>query len=232
MDHQLFAEKLREVTLLYVEDDPDVRAHISEFLRRYTSGVLTASSAEEALELYRQRRPDILLLDINLPGINGIALATMIRREDRRTRIVISTAYTDKAFLLTAVELHLTRYLVKPITSEELVDALLKAVEELRERDRVDLGKGCYYDRDAKRVVCNGVAVPLRRKEMQLLEFFIRHPDRVLSYEVLQYEVWQDDPMSKDALRAQIRNIRKKTHPGIIRNHSAVGYRLYDGESM
>jgi len=74
--------------------------------------------------------------------------------------------------------------------------------------------------------------VTLRRKEMQLLEFFIAHAERTLSYEALQYEVWTDSVMTKDAVRAQIRNLRKKSHSGLIKNISAIGYRLYAKENI
>lgn len=231
IDHHLFASKLKDLTLLYIEDDPGIQVHLAEFLGRYTSRLHLAPSAEEGLKLYEEKAPNIILLDINLPGMNGIDLAQTIRQKDRQTRIIISTAYTDKAFLLKAVELELTRYLVKPITSEELVDAFSKAADEYAQLNNtkfVDLGAGYHYDPEQKILLHGDREVTLRRKEMELLEFFISNAGRTLSYEVLHYEVWGQTPMSKDAIRAQIRNIRKKSHRGIIQNISAIGYRLYE----
>ena len=150
------------------------------------------------------------------------------------TRIIISTAYTDKAFLLTAVELELTRYLVKPVTSMELMEALSKAADEyegVKVFQEVNLGEGFGYDPERKVLLKEGKAVTLRRKEMQLLEFFITNAHSTLSYDALQYEIWPDSFMSKDAVRAQIRNLRKKSHPQIIKNISAIGYRLYEKEN-
>jgi len=153
---------------------------------------------------------------------------------DQETRIIISTAYTDKEFLLTAVELGLTRYLVKPITGTELIDAFSKAASEYiegRETVLIHLGEGYYYNRERKVLLFRDKEVPLRRKEMDLLEFFIENRGRILSYDVLQYEVWDTTALSKDAIRSQIRNIRKKSHPDIIQNISAIGYRLYEEET-
>jgi len=123
MNHKDFAKKMNPYTLLYVEDDAEVREHIAEFLRRYYKSVYESDSAEEGLKLYEQYQPDILLLDINLGGMSGVELATLIRQKDEKIRIVISTAYTNKEFMLQAIELGLTRYLVKPLTNEDLVKA-------------------------------------------------------------------------------------------------------------
>lgn len=231
MDHYLFASKMKDLTLLYIEDDLEIQRSLGEFLERYTLNLYLAKSAEEGILLYKEINPDIILLDINLPGKSGIDFARELRKTDHGTRIIISTAYTDNAFLLTAVELELTRYLVKPVTSMELIEALSKAANEyegMRIPQEIDLGEGFYYAPERKALFQEGKEVTLRRKEMQLLEFFIAHAHHTLSYETLQYEIWTDSLMSKDAVRAQIRNLRKKSHPHIIKNISAIGYRLYE----
>lgn len=235
MDHHLFATKIKDLTLLYIEDDVEIQGYLSEFLRRYTSNLHLAQSAEEGKVLYEKIDPDVILLDINLPGKSGIDFARELRKHDQSTRIIISTAYTDKAFLLTAIELNLTRYLVKPVTSAELMDALSKASDECLSQNvskKIDLGEGFSYDDVRKVLLHKSEVVTLRRKEMQLLEFFIAHAGHTLSYEALQYEVWVEDSMTKDAVRAQVRNLRKKSHPLLIKNISAIGYRLYEKEKV
>ena len=235
MDHYLFASKIKDMTLLYIEDDSEIQNYLAEFLERYTPNLHLAQSAEEGKELYEKIKPNIILLDINLPGKSGIDFARELRTHDKNTRIVISTAYTDKDFLLTAIELELTRYLVKPVTSIDLMEALSKAADEFSPTAssiNIDLGEGFTYHTVRKVLLQADEVVTLRRKEMQLLDFFIAHSDRTLSYEELQYKVWTDSPMTKDAIRAQIRNLRKKTHPLLIRNITAIGYKLYDGGNI
>lgn len=233
MDHYLFASKMKNLTLLYIEDDIEVQKCLGEFLDRYTSNLYLAQSAEKGKALYAEVSPDIILLDINLPGKSGIDFAKELRKMDHTTRIIISTAYTDNEFLLTAVELDLTRYLVKPVTSMELMEALGKAADEyaaMKVSHDIDLGKGFSYSYERKVLLQKGEEVILRRKEMELLEYFIDNTHLTLSYEALQYEIWPDSLMSKDAVRAQIRNLRKKSHSKIIKNINAIGYRLYEKE--
>jgi two-component system response regulator VanR len=214
--------------LLYVEDETAVREELGEFLGRFFTDMRALGSAEEALEALQTETFDIALLDLNLPGMDGLSLAERIRGEDRDIRIIMMTAYTDRPFLLKAVELELTRYLVKPVTGEELLEALQKAAQELQTRfpKLVELGEGFRYDQERKCLLNGGTEVTLRRKEMELLEFFLAHPARTLTYEVIQYEIWPEAPMTRDAVRAQIKNLRKKTYPGIIQSVSGIGYRL------
>lgn len=218
-------------TLLYVEDDQHVRQYFSEFLSRYCKTLYQCESAEEALALYQEHRPDIILLDINLPGINGIDFASVIREQDETTRILISTAYTDNAFLLKAVELQLTRYLVKPITSTELFSALEKCLDEIEtltgKLHHIVLGEGFVYDRKSKLLKRHGQKIDLRKKEVELLEFFLDRPGETVSYEILESAVWNDEVMSKDAIRSQIKNLRHKTYNALIENVTGIGYRIH-----
>ncbi len=235
MNHHSLLEKLQPLHLLYVEDDIEVRSQIYEFLKRYFSSVEETSSAEEAMFLFGQKKPDIMLIDINLPGENGLSFAQNIRREHHDVRIIVSTAYTDKEFLLTAIELELTRYLIKPVTGAKLLEALEKASDEYalicKKEHLVDLGMGFYYNRKQRVLRKEKRELSLRPKEMQLLEYFIQHDAEIIAYDILEYNIWKEDIMSRDAIRSQIRNLRKKTHSKIIENISGIGYRLYQKES-
>ncbi len=226
MDHKSFAQKMQSYTILYVEDDEKIRDSITEFLSRYCKKVYACDNSEEGLELYHTYKPDILLLDINLPGMSGIDLATLIRQNDTKTRILISTAYTNKEFMLKAIELQLTRYLVKPVTSKELFSAFEKCLDELQSGDDIDLGEGYRYSKKHSGIMYGNKSVLLRKKEAELLEFFITHEDEVVRYELLEYCIWGDEVMTRDAIRSQIRNIRKKIGINLFENISGIGYKF------
>lgn len=226
MNYKDFAQKMNPYTLLYVEDDADVREHIVEFLKRYFKTIYECDSAEEGLKIYEASAPDILLLDINLGGMSGVELATLIRQKDQKTRIVISTAYTTKEFMLQAIELNLTRYLVKPLTNEDLVKAFEKCWYELSDASTVPLGEGYTYNRKMAHITKGNKKIPLRHKELEILEYFIAHEGEVVRYEWLEAHIWKDELMSRDAIRSQIRNLRKKLESDMIENISGVGYRF------
>ena len=226
MNHQDFAKKMHPYTILYVEDDPQVRAYISEFLGRYCKKIYACESSEEGLNIYNQHQPDILMLDINLPGQNGIEFATQIRQHDKKTRILISTAYTNQEFMVKAIELDLTRYLVKPVTSDELVLALNKCLNELESDERIELSAGYSYHPKISSIIHNKEITLLRKKEAEILEFFIAHQGEVVRYEILEDDIWNNSVMTRDAIRSQIRNLRKKIGSKHFENITGVGYRF------
>lgn len=226
MNHKSFAQKVASYTVLYIEDDAEVRQLISEFLRRYCKEVYACDSAEEGLGLYEKHQPDILLLDINLGGMSGIEFAKKVRQKDKNTRILISTAYSNKEFLLEAIELNLTRYLIKPLIHDDLVNAFEKCWSELEGEDTLELGEGYFYKRSHALIVHENQETALRKKEVELLEYFLEHENEVVRYEQLEVEVWLDEVMTRDAIRSQIRNIRKKTPSKLFENISGLGYKF------
>jgi len=226
MNHKTFAKKMSNYTLLYVEDDLEVRGHIVEFLKRYFKKVYESGSAEEGFEIYEKYQPNIVLLDINLGGMSGIELATLIRKDDQKVRILISTAYTNKEFMLQAIELSLTRYLVKPITSDELVKALEKCWFEIEDDVSIELGNGYSYNRNLAVILKENREIALRHKEVELLEYMIEYEGHMLRYEQLEEGVWKNEVMTLDAIRSQIRNLRKKLEVDVIENISGLGYKF------
>jgi len=217
---------MQTYSILYVEDDHEIRHYITSFLKHYCKVIYSCDSAEEGLELYKKYQPDILLLDINLSGMSGVELATLIRQKDTKTRILISTAYTNKEFMLQAIELGLTRYLVKPMTNDDLVTALEKCWRELENKHNIHLGKGYIYNKHLTHIKYGNKEIPLRHKEVKLLELFLDHEGEVVRYEMLEQNIWRDEPMTRDAIRSQIRNIRQKISINIFENISGLGYRF------
>ena len=232
MDKKELINKMKYCTVLYVEDELNVRKHIVEYLNRYFKKIYVSDNVEDALDLYKIYKPNIVLLDINLPGMNGIDFAILIRKSDSKTRIIMTTAYTNKEFMIQAIELDLTRYLVKPVTGEDLFSATQKAIFELEKNSYlpsiINLGEGFVYQHTEKNILNtkDKSIIVLRKKEIQLLEFFINKNNKTVTYEVIETQIWPDDIMTEDAIRSQIRNIRNKTYSKILKNISGVGYKL------
>jgi len=179
-------------------------------------------------ELINKMKEYTVLYIEDEPGMNGIDFATLIRTTDSDTRIIMTTAYTNKEFMLQAVELDLTRYLVKPVTGTDLFSALEKAMIELKNSTitSINLGEGYIYQLDEKNILKNKRVITLRKKEIDLLEFFINKKNQTITYEVIETQIWPNDVMTEDAIRSQIRNIRNKTYSKIFKNISGVGYKF------
>lgn len=226
MNHKKFAQQIENYKIVYIEDDSCAREYISEFLGHYCKNVYSYENAEDGLDAYAKYSPQILLLDINLPGMSGIELATYVREIDRKTRILLLTGYTDSELMVKAVELDISRYLIKPATNANLLLALEKCIKELEVENIINLGGGYIYSKKLSSIISNSERIILRKKEVELLDFFIEHKDEVLFYDILEQQLWKNEIMSRDAIRSQIRNLRKKIPNTCIENIPGLGYRF------
>ncbi|MFA9372791.1 MAG: response regulator transcription factor [Poseidonibacter sp.] len=221
-------KKLQNLTILYAEDEEGIRENIADSLGYYVKEVYQASNGAEAFDIYEEKKPDIILSDIHMPILNGIDFVKKVRLTNRTIPIVMITAHTDKEYLLEAVELHMEKYIVKPIELEELLDVLEKciAVMDINNKTKLDVDEDYLYDYDKKELKYKNELILLNKKEMLFFEVLISNQNRVVPYEELQDKVWGDDIMTDSALRSLVRNLRKKLPSDIIFNLSGVGYRF------
>lgn len=223
-----FFDKIKNMTILYAEDELGIRKNIADSLSYYCKEVLEAGDGQEAYEIYKEKEPDIILSDIHMPNVNGIEFVKKVRKDNRDIPIVMITAHTDKEYLLEAVELHMEKYIVKPVDIDELFETLEKCVEVLDSNKKVSIkvNTDYIYDYDAKELKFKNETVVLNKKEMLFLEVLISNQNRVVNYDELQDKVWGDDVMTDSALRSLVRNLRKKLPSDLIFNLSGVGYKL------
>ena len=117
--------------ILFVEDEKAIRENYITYLKTFFAEVFEAEDGVKAYELYKLKKPDIMIVDINIPKLNGLELLERIRENDYTTKAIMLTAHTDKSFLLKATTLKLTKYLVKPVNRKDLKDALELVIDEL-----------------------------------------------------------------------------------------------------
>jgi DNA-binding response OmpR family regulator len=214
------------LTLLYVEDDEIIRQNAVEYLSSYFKEVFQAEDGRIALEIYKNKKPNIIISDIKMPKLNGLEMAKEIRKNDKETPIIIATAFTDTDYLLEAVELQLIKYITKPISSKKLKEALKLVWEHLHLNNIVKLSTTSFYDNFNKTLFIDEVVIKLTTRERQLLDLLAKNHHRVVNYEEIENILWYDDSMSKDALRALVRTLRIKLQGDYIENVSGFGYRL------
>jgi len=102
-------------TILFVEDEPEVRFELKRFLQRYSSNVITADNGEEGLKLFKKHNPDIVISDIKMPKMNGIDMAKAIKKLVPNQTIIFTTAHSDNSYFLEAIEMQVDGYILKPV---------------------------------------------------------------------------------------------------------------------
>lgn len=224
---------MNDLTLLYAEDEIETRKNYANYLKRLFKEVYVVSNGQEALNVYNEKKPNIMLLDINMPFINGLELTKKIRQEDKNTRVIILTAHLEQDKLLFAAELNLTKYLPKPTTRTQLKDALKEAViqykELLDEKEILEIKKDLIWNINTKKLTLDNKDIKLTKYEILLLELLCLQKDRIFSIEEISYKLWDDiDDLENSATKIKdiIKRLRKKLPLDTIENIYGVGYKL------
>ena len=218
----------KNIKILYVEDDEIARENGIEYLQNFFEQIYEASDAIKALQLYEKYQPDIIITDIQMPKLNGLEFVKRIRQKDKKTQIIIITAFCDKDYLLKAIELGLVKYLVKPVCEKEFEEALFLCVNSLQEDNSniIKLDDNSYFDTFNKNLVIKNEIIKLRTKEILFLELLIKNKNRYVSYEEIENYVWSDSVMTKDALKTLVKNLKTKIPKDLIMNLTNSGYKI------
>jgi len=214
--------------ILVVEDEDIARENCVEFLEEYFKNIYEATNALDALKLYEKIKPHIIISDIQMPKLNGLEFISKVREKDDNTQIIILTAFCDKEYLLRAVELQLVKYLIKPINEKELEKALKSACENLNKEESniIPLDNNLKFDMYNLTLVQDDDIVKLRTKEIDFLYLLLLNKNRYVKYQEIENFVWNDEVMTKDALKTLVKNLKKKIPKELISNLTGTGYKI------
>jgi DNA-binding response OmpR family regulator len=221
-------QALKSLTILYIEDEPLIRQNAVEYLSRYCKNVLEAKDGKEGYAAYKEHSPDLIISDIKMPKLSGLELATKIRQSNKHIPIILATEHTETEYLLKAIELHLIKYIIKPITADKLHEALALACNILK-NDSVHiilLNDTIKYDTLNKTLIQDNTPLNITYNEIIFFDFLIKNRQRTITYKEIENLIWSYEGMSMDALRSLVRGLRKKLSGDFIKNVSGVGYRI------
>jgi DNA-binding response OmpR family regulator len=221
--------------LLYIEDDIDIQTIYAEQLKTLVPTLYFAKDGEEGFERYLELKPHIILLDINMPKMDGLTLAKRIREIDRHVKIIITTSYSEQEKLLQAIELYLIKYIIKPIEPHILEEAITKAIEEIREEQGEQrqklflLDSETVWDQKEEKLLKNNQEIKLTKNERRLLSLLSSDKSKVFTFfEIFNHLSYDDFDKEYDAnqIRALVKLVRKKIPKDAIINIYGEGYRF------
>ncbi|MBI2939983.1 MAG: response regulator transcription factor [Chloroflexi bacterium] len=234
------------VTILIVDDETNLRETVGYNLRREGHQVLQAADGPAALGAVERESPDLIILDVMLPGMDGFEICRRVRQRSN-VPILMLTAKDSEIDRVVGLELGADDYVVKPFSMRELtarVRAMLRrsqlAVTAAASWERAEPGTrlevdGLSIDLLRRRIVCRGEPVHLKPKEFDLLAYLAAHPGRVFTREVLLENVWGYDYAGDTrTVDVHIRSLREKLGesadtPRWIETVRGVGYRCREG---
>ncbi|SFB04729.1 two-component system, OmpR family, response regulator CssR [Lentibacillus halodurans] len=219
-----------------VEDDANIQNIVSAYLKKEGFHVTVMESAEEAWELWETMRPDMWILDIMLPGMDGYEFCKKIRQESDVPIIIIS-AKDDEVDKILGLELGGDDYLTKPFSPRELL-ARVKRVfkrtvhlpDNQHEHDRIKVDNFLIHEND-RRIFWDGTERDVTTKEFDMLLLLAKNTNRAFSREELLIKIWGEDYFGSDrAVDDLVKRIRKKLPDIPLETVWGYGYRLRDEE--
>jgi DNA-binding response OmpR family regulator len=225
-------------TLLYAEDDKESQENYAFILNEYFSKIYLASNGEEALTLFHKHLPDMLLLDISMPLLNGLDLVEIIRKTHPKIPIIMLTAHSDKERLLKAVDLKLDGYLLKPISVAQLKEALLSQIDRKQKKDIIYFGTDLIWNGDD--LFFKNQLIKLTKKERFLIQYLCKHYGQYVLHDDLIIHIWNDeipDFRHNKNLIQLVYRLNKKINPMMQSHHVFIensykhGYKIFSDKT-
>jgi DNA-binding response OmpR family regulator len=223
-------------SVLVVDDEPTIAEVVARYLERSGYRAEIATDGLQALQAASKLRPDLVVLDLMLPGLDGLEVMRRLRDQDRdRIAVILLTAKGEESDRVVGLRLGADDYVVKPFSPVELVarvDAVLRRVDTSPERELPLHFADMTIDPAAHRVLVRGEEVQLTQREFELLLFLARHPGRAFSRNQLMDAVWQYAFYSDTStVTVHIRRLRAKIEadpplPRHLQTVWGVGYRF------
>ena len=219
--------------IVVVDDQAKIRRFMRTTLVAEGYEVDEAKTGDEALEKIRQSRPDLVVLDMNMPGMGGLAACQFIRK-DSDIAIVMLTVRNSEEDKVAALDAGADDFVTKPFSTPELmarIRAALRRVPSATSLKKIRVGE-IVIDFEERTVVKENESVHLTPKELDLLRYLVQHANQALSHRELLQAVWGPDYGDQvDYLRVFVKNLRKKMEanpeqPQYITTEPWVGYRL------
>jgi len=226
-------------TILLVDDEPAITDNLAPLLRRAGFDVMVAHDGDQALTRLRAGAPDLVVLDVLLPGTDGRAVLRQVRQERREVPIILLTQVGESGERAMALEEGADDYLNKPFDPHELVARIRAVLRRGRPAGGAALGSAhrlrsgaVLLDRASQRVFRNGQEVLLTPRATVLLAYFMAHPDEVMTRERLLEAVWgwsfPAGTRSVDTRVAELRRVLEEDtgNPRLITTVPGMGYRF------
>jgi len=228
---------MKSATILVIDDEPNIIQIVSAYFQAEGYTVHSATDGPSGLKAARVFKPDIVVLDIMLPGMDGLELLQQLRRESNDVYVIMLTAKSEETDKIVGLLLGADDYLTKPFSARELVarvKAVLRRYGGMATKSQLLAFQHLRIDIGARLVWKDGQSIDLTPIEFELLLALAEHQGRVLSREQLLTQVWAHDFYGeKRVVDVHIGHIRKKiesdpTHPKFIVTVRGVGYRFED----
>lgn len=225
----------KKITILIVDDEIDIQEFLTYNLKKEGFNIITANNGEEAIQIVKQMSPDLILLDVMMPKIDGIETCRMIREDISIVQPIIAflTSRSEDYSQIAGFEAGADDYITKPIRPRLLVtkvySLLKRIIRTSKNESQIISTSNILVDRDRFIINANGKEIILPKKEFELLELLASKPGKVFNREQILSMIWGNDSIvGERTIDVHVRKLREKLGDAYIRTIKGVGYTFQD----
>jgi len=221
---------LKSLKVLLVEDEENLSKLLKNAIGDSFHSFLLAKDGNEGLELYKKVLPDIVITDIMMPNKTGLKMAKEIKAINSESKIIILSAFSDVEKLLSAIDIGVVKYFIKPFDPDEVLEYIL-SLEAIIEEKTIPLNDGFIFNKTTKSLYKNNRYIALSKKEVLFLAALVKNYEKertVLEYEEIKKMIW-NEVVSNERLRTFIKRLREKTSKELLVNVKEQGYQIVLG---
>lgn len=218
---------LKSLKVLLVEDEEKLSSLLKNAIGDEFRSFLIAKDGVEGIRMYQKLSPDIIITDIMMPNKTGLDMAKEIKEIDQNANIIILSAHSEVEKLLTAIDVGVIKYFIKPFDPDELLDYII-SIEDSIAKKLVNLKDGFVFNKGTKSLYKDTRYIKLSKKEVLFLDLLISSYEEgnlIVSYDKIKTNIW-DEEASDERLRTFIRRFRDKTSKDLLDNLKGEGYQI------
>tara|TARA_B100001063_G_scaffold55861_1_gene49786 strand:+ start:2118 stop:2798 length:681 start_codon:yes stop_codon:yes gene_type:complete len=216
---------LKTLKILIVEDESRLASLLKEAISEYFHSVIIAKDGEEGFKRFKVNKPDIIITDIMMPKLNGLEMTIKIKELDELIPIIVLSAHSDKDKLLSAIDVGINKYFIKPFDPDEVLEHINKIAPTLNKRKKIKLKDGFVFDNNSTSLYKDGILLKLTKREKEFFYLLLKHQNKVVETLLIKETIW-DEEVNDERLRTFIKRLRLKTSKDLIENASGQGYMI------
>ena len=217
--------QFKTISILLAEDETKLALAMKTAIGEYFHKFIVTHDGEEALKAYHKYMPNIVITDILMPKLTGLELMQEFRKVNDDLPIIILSAHSDSDKLLKAIDLGVTKYFIKPVDPDELLEYISLLIPKIKKKKIIKLKDDFNFNIQKKELYLNASSINLTKREINLITFLLEQKEYMANNITIKKLLWNEE-VSDERLRTFIRRLRAKTSKNLIINSSGLGYSL------
>lgn len=218
-------KNLKKLKVLLVEDEDKLAQLLKTAIGENFESFFIENNGKDGLERFIKYSPDLVITDIMMPDLTGLEMAQELKKINPNIPIIILSAFSEKEKLLSAIDVGVVKYFIKPFDPDELLEYIIEISSTLK-NELIVLNDDFKFNIKTNSLYKNEHYVSLTKREALFLNLLIKNQHRVISHEIIFKNLWELKENNKEKLRTFIKRFKVKTSKELIQNIKGQGYKL------